>query len=158
MMLGVDPPSGTFKSSKASENSAFNSFVNDLYLGRSTAVSLGQNIVLCPSKDSSTCENQSGWHVGWIIFIDENKNRQHDASETILKHHNELKRANLTSGKRTRIVFRPTGDSPGSNATFTFCEIDTMSTPPKAAILSNAGKIRISDTRPDGSELNCDYI
>lgn len=45
-----------------------NDLVGDLNYARSEAVTRGQNVYLCKSKDEATCETDGDWSQGWIVF------------------------------------------------------------------------------------------
>jgi type IV fimbrial biogenesis protein FimT len=55
---------------------------------------------------------------------------------------------------RKQIIYRADGRSAGSNLTLTFCDPGDK-VPPRAVILSNSGRARISQTRWDGTPLSC---
>lgn len=132
-----------------------NEFVASLSYARSEAVKRGLRVVVCQSHDGEACAAEGGWHPGWIVFVDRNGNREYDADEALLRVsrgvHEDIQ---ITSAQRRRIVFQPSGTSGGSNGTYVFC---MPKAPPlkRAVILSNTGRVRLSDTRPDGQELQC---
>lgn len=45
-----------------------NDLVGDLNYARSEAVTRGQDVYLCKSKDEATCETDGDWSQGWIVF------------------------------------------------------------------------------------------
>ncbi len=51
---------------------------------RSQAAVFHQNIVICPSQDSLSCQANQ-WNKNMLVFIDKNKNRQVDTGEQILQ-------------------------------------------------------------------------
>jgi len=132
-----------------------NQVVGTLNLARSEAVKRGQRVIMCRSSNALDCERTSGWQEGWIVFADNNGNREHDAAETIIRVQGPLQRGTtITSGARRRIVFQPLGTSGGTNATFTFCDVGAVAKP-RAVILSNTGRARFSHTGPGNRPLNC---
>lgn len=133
-----------------------NDFVSHLALARSTAVKVGRRAALCPSADGVTCLGTSDWHQGWLLFVDENRNSEHEPAETVVRATpgpgNSI---TLTSGTRKRIVYEPDGSAlGGSNGTYVVCDTGGLARP-KAVILSNPGRPRVSTTKPDGSPLVC---
>ena len=52
------------------------------------------------------------------------------------------------------MVYQTTGFTPGTNATYTFCDPDYPQFA-KAIIQSNSGRIRLSRVKPDGKPLDC---
>ena len=132
-----------------------NTFVGQLHYTRSEAIKRGVRAVMCRSSDGENCEITAGWEEGWIIFADFNANRELDGRDELLfVEKGEENGITITSGQRRRIVFQNTGQSPGSNGTYVFCEPDYPEYA-KAVIISNTGRPRISDVRPDGSDLAC---
>jgi len=133
-----------------------NDLVSHLYLARSEAVKRFSPAVLCPSSNGSDCLNQPEWHHGYILFADENNDGQRDADETLLKVHQGATSGltALSSVYRKRVIYRPNGMSGGANLTVTFCD-PNGATSPKAVIVSNTGRPRVSDTKADGSALSC---
>jgi type IV fimbrial biogenesis protein FimT len=158
ILLGIGIPSFLQLAGSSQQTAEINNFVRHLNLARSSAVKTGRDYVLCPSSDLSHCEDQTGWQMGFILFEDRNEDGTRDSDET-------LEHVNRPTGKfaidmhsssgRTHITFRADGRSAGSNLTLTFCDPEG-DVPPKAVILSNSGKARISRTRADGSPLICD--
>jgi type IV fimbrial biogenesis protein FimT len=140
----------------AKQTSAINRMVAHLHLARSEAIKRGVKTVLCASLDAQTCSKQIQWEHGYILFTDENENKQPDNGDDILQiHSSESTGLAITSSiARTRLTFQPTGMSPGSNVTITFCDTQAK-TRPKALIVSNTGRPRVSEFRPDGSPIVC---
>jgi len=132
-----------------------NTFVGHLHYTRSEAVKRGVRAVMCRSTDGESCERTAGWEEGWIIFADYNGNRELDGRDQLLfVEKGEENGITITSGRRRRIVFQNTGQSPGSNGTYVFC-IPEYPKYAKAVIISNTGRPRISTARPDGTDLAC---
>ena len=136
--------------------SQVNHLVANLNLARSAAITRGTRVLLCPSSDGTSCLSEPHWHRGWTVFVDHNTNRELDDGEEILRSVSRAE-ADITltsSHHRQRIVYQPSGFPHGSNATFTFCH-PAGTVPPKAVILSNTGRPRISESKPDGGALSC---
>jgi len=141
--------------SRNTQTSEINTFVAHLQYSRSEAVKRGVRVVMCRSADGLTCGRNDGWHQGWITFADNNANREFDDDEDLLGV--EMGQENniiITSGQRRRVVYQATGSSPGTNATYTFCD-NRYPDNAKAVILSNSGRPRLSDTKPNGRPLEC---
>ena len=135
-----------------------NGLVAHLHLARSEAVKRGKRIVLCPSADAQQCLELPEWHRGYILFADDNGNRERDEHEPLIRVHAADAQGILitSSASRRRISYHPDGSAPGSNLTLRFCETRNA-TPPKAVILSNTGRPRVSESGPDGRKLDCGY-
>jgi type IV fimbrial biogenesis protein FimT len=136
--------------------SQVNHLISHLNLARSAAITRGTRVLLCPSSDGTSCLGEPHWHRGWTVFVDHNTNRELDDGEEILRAVSRVKAGiTLTSSQhRRRIVYQPSGFPHGSNTTFTFCH-PAATVPPKAVILSNSGRPRVSESKPDGGALSC---
>jgi type IV fimbrial biogenesis protein FimT len=157
-LLGIGIPSLQSLAAGSRQTAEINSFVRHLKLARSEAVKSGRDHVLCPSADLIHCQDGSAWQQGFILFEDVNEDGERGMDEP-LNHINRPTRQigidMLSTEGRTHITFRADGRSAGSNLTLTFCDL-AGAVPPKAVILSNSGRARISPTDPDGNPLSCD--
>lgn len=59
-------------------------FWNSLMLARAQALLHQQHVTVCASNASGACDSAAGWHSGWRVFVDGNRNGQHDADEPLL--------------------------------------------------------------------------
>ena len=112
---------------------------------RSQAAVFHQNIVICPSQDSLSCQANQ-WNKNMLVFIDKNKNRQVDTGEQIL----HIDALNLKYGN---LSWRGTLSLPsvtyqahtalpiGSNGSFYYCSTHLSSQ--QRIVLSKMGHIRI---------------
>ncbi len=158
IVLGIGVPSLQTLLAGNHQSSEINKFVRHLHLARSYSITTGEDYVLCPSSDNLSCLDATSWDQGFILFQDDNQNGAREAGES-------LRQVSEPSGKfaismsstqgRKKIIYRPTGRSAGSNLTLTFCDPE-KGVDPKAVILSNTGRARISKTKWDGSPLTCD--
>ena len=139
------------------QSSEINAFITHFHLARSEAITRSTRITLCPSQDGTNCDDTMNWQRGFILFADNNGNRNRDKQEPVLRIYDEHMDNQIsissTNGRR-RLTYLPDGRSPGSNVTITFCDPHNA-TPPKAIIISNMGRPRVSRHRPDGSALIC---
>ncbi len=141
------------------QRSEINTLISHFNLARSEAVKQATRMVLCPSDDNEVCDGSFNWNSGFIIFADENANRHRDEYESLIKVYQNGFESQISinsTNSRRRLTYQADGSSPGSNVTITFCNLDEI-IPPKAVIISNSGRIRISKQRPNGSALSCSY-
>jgi len=132
-----------------------NTFVGHLHYTRSEAIKRGVRAIMCRSTDGESCERTEGWEEGWIIFADYNANREVDGRDVVLfVEKGQNNGITITSGQRRRIVYQNTGQSPGSNGTYVFCDPNYPQYA-KAVIISNTGRPRLSTVRPNGTDLGC---
>lgn len=68
IILGWAVPSLVTFSANNQVVTASNSIVTGLNLARSTAVTSGERVAICPSANGSTCSVD--WDKGWIVFDD----------------------------------------------------------------------------------------
>lgn len=136
---------------------ARNGIVSYLHLARSESIKRGAKTVLCPSADGTGCLDSYQWQQGFMVFVDLDKDNQFDTDEPLLRFQQpdiEGIRIETSTGRR-KIAYKTGGDSAGYNATFTLCDLNDK-VAPRAVILSNTGRPRLSDKRSDGSPLSCD--
>ncbi len=156
VLLAIGVPSLQTLTHSNQMTAAINTITTHLHLARSEAVTRGIRVVLCPSSDGMDCANTMIWNQDIILFTDNNKSGHLDTEEELLRHIDTNYGPILiktTTGRR-KAAYDANGFSMGMNVTFTFCDTDKV-IDPKAVIVSNSGRPRISDTEYDGSSLDC---
>lgn len=157
IVIGIGVPSFLSLAASNHQSSEINTFVRHLALARSYAVKTGRDHVLCPSSDLLSCLDATRWDEGFILFEDTNENGIKESDEALVYTSQPSGKFGIdmqsTKGRK-KIIYRADGRSAGSNLTLTFCDPEGDVTP-KAVILSNTGRARISKTRWDGSALRC---
>ena len=156
ILLSIGIPGIRTLAGNSQISTAVNEMTAHLHLARSEAIMRGIPTVLCPSLDGNSCDNSTEWAPGLILYADKDRDRQHDPDEVLLRYHRFASRqiSIRTSVGRKTLRYQPSGLSPGSTATITFCSRQPQ-IQPKAIIVSNAGRPRLSRFRPDGSPLRC---
>lgn len=140
LVAGV-PSLQTFTQRQAMK-AAINSLQNDLMMARSEAVHLNTRFVTCPGNPSQGCSGDTEWSSGWIVFADENADRQLQPSESITRQGYGLENLYIRSSSgRTEVRFFPDGSAPGSNGSITFCGLGGAAQARKL-VISNLGRIR----------------
>jgi len=122
---------------------AKNELLSVLQYARSTAVTSGKEVVLCPTIDQENCADSMSWHQGWILFADENRNDKRDGSETVLSVGGDVSKdlVIVSSQGRKKVVYRTDGSATGTNLTFTFCDrrgAESATT----LVVNNGGRVR----------------
>lgn len=142
--------------SSSALTTSLNTFTAHIQLARSESIKRRHRVVACPSTNQLHCTGGQAWHEGYILFTDANANRTRDDEELILKVvHLESSAVKIYSTPgRKKLTFQPTGMSPGSNSTITFCPINP-GIPPKTLITNNSGRPRVSDKKPGGGHPSC---
>ncbi|MCU7931721.1 MAG: GspH/FimT family pseudopilin [Candidatus Thiodiazotropha sp. (ex Codakia rugifera)] len=142
---------------KNQQRSEINSFVQHFHLARSQAITKETHHILCPSVDGETCLATTDWKRGFILFEDRNRNKIKDRDELLQGSHHpgEWVGINIhSSSGRNRVVYQGDGRPSGYNLTLTFCDPDNL-IPPKAVIVNNVGRVRVSEVGPSDSPLSC---
>jgi type IV fimbrial biogenesis protein FimT len=124
---------------------AVGSLHNDLLLARSEAVFRNLEVVACPGEPAAGCTGGIDWSRGWIVFGDDNGDRQRQPSEALLRHGQWFERMRIRSSSgRSSVRFFPDGSAPGSNGSIAFCG---GGGPPQAwrLVVSNVGRIRYEE-------------
>ena len=58
-----------------------NRLVSSVGLARSEAVKHGRTATVCVSSDQATCTGETDWTLGWMVWVDVNRNAVLDAGE-----------------------------------------------------------------------------
>jgi len=122
-----------------------NRLTGSLHLARSHSIMHQTTVIVCPSTSGGSCDNQSNWHQGWIIFSDKNSNRQLDAEDIVLRHEDAMvsQITALSSSHRSKIRYTNIGFSPGTNLSINFCD-PRGEEKALAVIVSNSGRVKQS--------------
>ena len=127
---------------------------NDLLAARSEAVFRNISAVACPGAEDGGCSGSSDWSSGWIVFVDDNGDRQYQPEELLIRHGQVFEVVTIRgSAGRSSIRFLPDGSAPGSNGTLGFCGTGGPEQARKL-VISNIGRIR-RDGYPDINPDRC---
>lgn len=134
-----------------------NHFLASLRYARNQSVTKRRYVTVCASTDSSNC-NSSQWEHGWIVYLDNDSDRQVDAGEQILKVYNALTGGNslraILFTVNSSVQFRPTGwvDSTGS---FVLCD-ERGASSARGININISGQARVNPgIDVNGNPLNC---
>lgn len=141
---------------------ATNELVSDMLVARNEAVKRNRPVVICKTLDATVanpvCDatDANPWTNGWIVFVDDNDDRIHDAAEPVVRVHGALLNtitltplAPVGGGTdiRNLISYRPSGRPLSfTGGTFKLCD-ERGANKAKALIVSGAGQTRISDQK-----------
>jgi len=122
-----------------------NRLTASLNLARFHAISKQRQVIICPSISGTDCDNQSNWYQGWIVFVDDNRNRTLNEGELLLRYEDAMKtEVKATSSiHRQKIRYNALGFSPGTNVSINFCD-ERGKKFAKSIIVNNAGRIKQS--------------
>ena len=136
------PALGNLKQAGASRSarSALSVAINQ---ARISAAMRRQQVVVCPSADQNGCDHNLRWHNGWLVFLDGNRNGEHEPGEEIIALNQAQPSgiAILGSSGRHRIRYQPDGTADGSNLTLTFCD-GRGASEARSLVMNNSGRLR----------------
>lgn len=95
-------------------------FWNSLMLARAQAMLHQQLVTICPALEGE-CSDLADWHVGWLVFVDTNRNGRREAHETLLQTRQaapSLVRITGNSTVRRRLGYGAEGRSEGLSGAF----------------------------------------
>jgi type IV fimbrial biogenesis protein FimT len=155
--LQVAIPSFQKFTRESRQKSQSNDFLGSLRYARNQAITKRRFVTVCASSNSSSC-NSSYWENGWIVYVDNNTNRQVDSGEQILKRYQALTGANslrtILFAINSSVQFLPTGwlDSTGS---FVLCD-DRGAGSARGININISGQARVNrGIDVNGNALNC---
>lgn len=122
--IALSPMSALLERHRVS--AAASSLIAHMQLARMTAVSRNRRAVLCPSSNGASCDAGTDWSTGWLLFVDEDGNRQPNAADEILRVDREPTSRHLriaSSNGRQQLRYLPDGTSGGSNLTLSICNL-----------------------------------
>lgn len=127
---------------------ANHNLITHLAQARMTAITRSAPAILCPSRDGATCNANTDWGDGWLLFLDRDGNRQPDHPGDIVSADNTptSRHLRLTStAGRKQVRYLPDGRSAGSNLTISICNMkDELLT---AVVVNNTGRARSAHPR-----------
>lgn len=148
VVIGLAAPAFTGISRWMETTTTTHQLTGSLMVARSTAITAGEPVSVCPSRDGATCLNDSGWSNGWIVFLDPER-VGHPVAQADVRA--VVQRASSliikSSSGRPVIRYQPDGRSPGANATFSICSA-TQQMLLAQVVVNNAGRVRTARAAP----------
>jgi len=139
IVTAVTPSIGNFyKRNKVA--SIVNNHTAALQLARHTAVNENVFVVVCPTKDMLSCEDD--WTMLKMVFIDEDADGTLDGNEEVIGSADMVKNY-LISSTRDSIRFAPFNTAQNSTATITICPDEDDVHFARALVVSNVGRVRL---------------
>ena len=134
-----------------------NNLAGALAYARSEAVMRNTEILTCQSNNSSECNRSKNWQNGWIIFVDNNKNRQRDPEEKLLRVYSAVENGtqaifNGASRIDHYMRYKPSGRA-YPNGSFRICNPNIGIG--KALIMTQSGRLRLSKIDTHGHTITC---
>ncbi|MCG7956010.1 MAG: GspH/FimT family pseudopilin [Candidatus Thiodiazotropha endolucinida] len=158
ILIALGVPSLSTLSIRNEQTTSLNGFLTHFYLARSQAIQQEQHIIICPTSGGERCRDEAIWSDGLIIFEDSQRDGILGPDEPILAKYLLPEHAELTirsSEHRKRVVYHGDGRPSGYNLTLSFCDPKER-IKPKALIVNNVGRIRISERGAGDAPIKCD--
>jgi len=157
ILVSVAVPSLSKAVSNSHQASILHTLFTHLNLARTKAVLDKHNILICKSIDGIQCITQSSWSDGWLIFADQDNNKQVNGDEQIIHVQQALPNTVYLNyaGFGSNNYFRYFSDGHSSaNGTFTLCS-GSDETLAQSIIVSRSGRVRIDNKTGSGNALAC---
>ena len=71
-------------------------FWNSLQLARVQAVLHQRHVTVCAASAAGMCDGAAGWHGGWLVFVDDNRNGLREGGERVLQQHGRAEGVRIT--------------------------------------------------------------
>ncbi|MCC4594724.1 GspH/FimT family pseudopilin [Xanthomonas campestris pv. phormiicola] len=117
---------------------------SQLALARSSAISSGVPVSVCPSSGGGKCREDNDWSHGWMVYRDLDRQSQPTDPDSILGQETAPAAASMTvisnSGRRA-VRFLPDGRSAGSNLSIRICGKGRLLA---EVVVNNAGRPRLA--------------
>jgi len=129
--------------------SAVRDLQSSLNLTRSLAIRRAETITICVKANSRIPQcvapgvANGVWTGGWLIFSDQNNNRQYDNNEQLLGTHSPFRLISIkSSAQKSLLRINSLGASILSNQTWKFCLAQKKGYGGFSLILSSPGQVR----------------
>lgn len=124
----------------------------DLAMARSSAIMRRAQVVACPRTPDHRCRDDNDWSHGWMVFTDDDGNRQPDEAAHILRITDPPAHRSLAIDSTRRFLrYQRDGRSAHSNQTVRVCSGNRLA---GTVVVNNLGRVR--SARPAG-ETPCPY-
>ena len=141
LTVGLPAFSGTLERTRVS--TTMHRVSADLAMARSTAIMRRAQVVVCPRTPDYRCSDDSDWSRGWIVFTDDDGNRQPDEDAHILRVTDPPSHRRLAIDSTRRFLrYQRDGRSAHSNQTVRVCSRDRLA---GTVVVNNLGRVRSAD-------------
>lgn len=150
LTIGVPAFSGSLERTRVA--TAMHQVSADLAMARSTAIMRRAQVVLCPRTPDFRCRDDSDWSHGWIVFTDDDGNRQPDDEAHVIRVSDPPSHRTLAIDSTRRFLrYQRDGRSAHSNQTVRVCSGEWLV---GTVVVNNLGRVR--SARP-GPETPCPH-
>ena len=109
ILLGVATPWFDTLFSKTHMATTVEELYGDIQFGRTAAIRNGGRMHLCKSNDGASCGTDARWNDGWILFYDENTNKEREKGELVLRTRRFVKAAVAINFHKEYLYMKPDG-------------------------------------------------
>jgi type IV fimbrial biogenesis protein FimT len=135
-------------------SAAMHALHTHLAAARNDSIRFNVDIVVCPGEKGNGCRDDSQWDAGWLVFEDQNGDREYAPGERLLAAEPGLEHITVRSNSGRRMVrFVANGSAPGSNGSISFCDQRGPMFARKL-VISNLGRVR-REQAPDTPPGSC---
>lgn len=128
-----------------------NTYLTNLHMARSEAITRNARVALCKSTDGATCSTSGNWGQGWLVFHDMNNNAQVDEGEIILRVHEAIASNWILKGNApvaNYVSYAGMGDARLTNGAFqagtlTLCRESAGGGEARHIVISATGRPRV---------------
>jgi type IV fimbrial biogenesis protein FimT len=116
---------------------------------RNLAVNEQVRVILCPSRDALTCNDDNDWQDGWLVALDPGGKKQPDGQPRYVggKYSGSIR---IVGSDKKYFWFKPDGTSAGTLQRLVFC---TRERSPRILVLRVAMQGRIRAAIPDADDV-----
>lgn len=149
VLVGIAVPSWAPLLGRTQTRSLGSALAVALNQARTSAITQGQLVVACPSRDGATCDGGGEWHRGWLVFTDRDRDGTLSAGELPIVRAGAMPAgtAIVSTVGRPRVVYRPDGGAAGTNQTLTLCD-RRAGAAATSLIISQVGRLRRAPATP----------
>lgn len=145
VLLGMGVPAFQDVIAQNRATASTNLLVTSLHLARSEAVRSGLHATVCPG-DAEGCRSD-GYHQGWIVFLDPNRDGRRQAEEPLLRVFDALDKGVTATGNSTvsdYVMYTPRGHTRLASGGFQAGTLTICSQPyARRIVISRAGRPRL---------------
>ena len=162
LLLSMAVPSYTGFVQNSRQITSANELLSTLHFARDLAITRNRRITVCPSNAGLTCEAVD-WNEGWLVFADQDGDRQVDPGETIERVVTDVDALDMRSPQFDGfLIYRPSGRVMINNVRenrgeFTICD-KRGADHARALIIDLSGRPRVSATAADGGPPVCPVL
>lgn len=154
VVIGIGVPSLGDGLARSRQRVEINALFHALHLARKQSLMVRRAVSLCPSSSGSQCQPGTDWSMGWIMFINADRDwpPRVDENEAIIQRHQVDPRIRLTANRHG---FTSRGiRQRATNGTFVACD-RVKRVVPRALVVSYTGRPRSALTRTNGDPYRC---